>query len=183
MYKHHNHVCILDIDEELYTFVKNLEIERHHPIFVMGKECYPKRSSQFFSDESKGYAFSNSIAEAKPLPEILKNILKEVNERFTDNFNGILVQKYITGDDYIGAHSDDEKGLGESGVVGISFGANRKLRIREKKTKKIIKDIIMTHGTVMHMHGKFQKYFTHEIPIEKRVKETRWSLTFRRHTK
>jgi len=31
------------------------------------------------------------------------------------------------------------------------------------------------------MVGNFQKEFTHEIPIEKKVKGTRFSFTFRRH--
>ena len=33
------------------------------------------------------------------------------------------------------------------------------------------------------MGGNFQKEFTHEIPIEKKVLDTRYSLTFRRHMK
>ena len=31
------------------------------------------------------------------------------------------------------------------------------------------------------MAGNFQKEFTHEIPIEKKVKEVRYSFTFRTH--
>jgi len=31
------------------------------------------------------------------------------------------------------------------------------------------------------MSGNFQKEFTHEIPIEKRVKGERYSFTFRQH--
>lgn len=31
------------------------------------------------------------------------------------------------------------------------------------------------------MGGNFQKEFTHEIPIEKKITDTRYSLTFRKH--
>ena len=31
------------------------------------------------------------------------------------------------------------------------------------------------------MGGEFQKEFTHEIPIERKVKNVRWSFTFRKH--
>jgi len=31
------------------------------------------------------------------------------------------------------------------------------------------------------MGGNFQKEFTHEIPVEKKIKEVRYSLTFRKH--
>ena len=37
--------------------------------------------------------------------------LTQVNDIFGANYNGILVNKYKTGDDYISAHSDDEKNL------------------------------------------------------------------------
>ena len=31
------------------------------------------------------------------------------------------------------------------------------------------------------MKGEFQKEFTHEIPVQKKVKNCRYSLTFRKH--
>ena len=34
-----------------------------------------------------------------------------VNNLFKVNFNGILVNRYADGKDYIGSHSDDEKNL------------------------------------------------------------------------
>ena len=34
---------------------------------------------------------------------------------------------------------------------------------------------------IIHMGGNFQKEFTHEIPIEKKIKEKRISFTFRYH--
>ena len=98
------------------------------------------------------------------------------------HYNGILVNQYINGLDYIGPHSDDESSIGNNGVISISTGTNRKFRIRNKKTKKIEKDIIMTNRMILHMGGNFQKEFTHEIPIEKKITESRLSFTFRHHT-
>ena len=48
-------------------------------------------------------------------------------------------------------------------------------------TKKIIIDIPTNSYELMHMGGKFQEEFTHEIPIQKKVKEERYSFTFRKH--
>ena len=118
-----------------------------------------------------------------PLTNELKIILDTINKIFNDKFNGVLVNCYHTGDDYIGSHSDDEKSLGDSGVVSLSLGATRKFRIRDKVTKKIILDFPISHGCVIHMNGGFQKEFTHEIPKEKKVKNSRLSLTFRYHIK
>ena len=113
--------------------------------------------------------------------ESILELLKKVNNIFGTNYNGILVNKYKTGNDYISAHSDDEKNLDDVGVVAISYGATRKFRIRDKKTKKIVKDFALTSYSMLQMGGKFQQEFTHEVPIEKRITDERISFTFRRH--
>ena len=71
-------------------------------------------------------------------------LLAQINDFFGTEYNGILVNKYKTGEDYISAHSDDEKCLNDVGVVAISYGATRKFRIRDKRTKKIVRDFALT---------------------------------------
>lgn len=41
--------------------------------------------------------------------------------------------------------------------------------------------MVMKSGDIICMQGKFQSEFTHEIPKQKRVKEPRYSFTFRQH--
>lgn len=149
-------------------------------IKVFGKTCNQHRNVGFFSDESIGYKYSNQLSKSKPLTPALNKLIQIVNKEFKGNFNGILVNEYIDGKDTIGEHSDDEKGLGIAGVIGISIGATRKFRIRNKKTKEKT-DILMTDGMILQMGGDFQKEFTHEIPREAKVKESRLSFTFRNH--
>ena len=43
-------------------------------------------------------------------------------------------------------------------------------------------DIPTESYDMIQMSGNFQKEFLHEIPIEKKVKEGRYSFTFRRHS-
>ena len=111
----------------------------------------------------------------------MSNLLDIVNSIFSTQFNGILVNKYMDGNDYIGAHSDDETGLDTVGVISISYGAERIFRIRKKETKQHICDEPTTHCSIIHMGGNFQKLYTHEIPIQKKIKEPRISFTFRKH--
>lgn len=164
--------CVLDISGKL---ISRPEIK------VYGKICHQRRDVGFFSNDSIGYRYSGQLARSIPLTDNLEQLLAIVNERYNSNFNGILVNKYHNGLDYIGAHSDDETKLGKNGVVAISYGATRKFRVREKSTKNRI-DIPIIAYSIMHMSGNFQKEFTHEIPIEKKVKEARISFTFRHHT-
>ena len=151
-------------------------------IKIFGKIVYQNRNVAFFSNESIGYKYSNKLMESQPLTTNLIDLLDTINVMFNTHFNGILVNQYINGLDYIGPHSDDESSIGNNGVISISTGTNRKFRIRNKKTKKIEKDIIMTNRMILHMFGNFQKEFTHESPIEKKITASRLSFTFRHHT-
>jgi len=63
----------------------------------------------------------------------------------------------------------------------MSYGASRKFRIRDKISRKIVKDIYTKDHELIQMSGDFQKEFVHEIPIERKIKESRISLTFRKH--
>ena len=167
-------VCVDEIDDLLLL---------NPPIKVFDRICKQNRSIGFFSDQSEGYRYSGQIMKSQNLTPNLKILLQETNKIFESNYNGILVNRYKDGTENIGAHSDDEKALDKSGVVAISYGHPRKFRIRNKFTKKIIKDISTQEGMFIQMGGDFQKEFTHEIPKELKIKEIRYSFTFRKHTK
>ena len=164
--------CIIDIEPLL---------EEKPEIIIFGKKCKQQRNIGFFSDKSIGYKYSKKIMESKPLTKSMSELLDIVNIIFSTQFNGILVNKYMNGNDYIGAHSDDETGLEPIGVISISYGAQRIFRIRKKETKQHICDELTTHCSIIHMGGNFQKLYTHEIPIQKKIKEPRISFTFRKH--
>lgn len=154
----------------------------HRPeIKVFGKICHQPRDVGFFSDDSVGYRYSRQIMRSQSLTPSLSSLLEIINREFDANFNGILVNLYVDGNDSIGDHSDDEASIGKEGVIAISTGAVRKFRIRDKSSRKIVKDIEMEHGMILQMCGDFQKEFTHGIPVEKRIKESRISFTFRHH--
>ena len=82
----------------------------------------------------------------------------------------------MDGSDYIGAHSDDETNLGTIGVVALSYGAQRNFRVRNKNTRKIVANVDTKDDEILTMDGDFQKEFTHEIPIQKKIKGIRYSL-------
>ncbi len=166
--------CVIDITNLL---------DEYPPIKIYGKTCHQRRCVGFFSDDSIGYQYSKQLSLSKPMTISLLELLTHVNAIFGTNYNGILVNKYKSGEDYISRHSDDEKNLDDSGVIAISYGATRTFRIRDKKTKKIVKDFPLISYNMLQMGGSFQQEFTHEIPIERKIKDERISFTFRRHTK
>lgn len=72
--------------------------------------------------------------KSKPLSKSMTELLAVINKMIGTEFNGALVNKYVDGNDYISAHSDDENGLDRLvGVVSLSYGAERIFRIRDKQ--------------------------------------------------
>ncbi len=181
-------LVIYDVGDEIRHLIEecvhtvDTELDHHPEIKVYGKICYQRRSIGFYSDVSSGYNYSSSKTPSKPMHPCLIRLLEYVNNMFGHDFNGILINKYENGEEYIGKHSDDERDLDKRvGVVAISYGAVRKFRIREKSSGKIVSDVPTHPCKIMQMAGDFQSEFTHEIPVEKKVKECRYSLTFRKH--
>lgn len=164
--------CILDMTDKLVVNPKSK---------IYNKEITFHRSIGFFSDTSIGYKYTNQIQTSIALSENMKILLDIINNKYNTVYNSILVNKYNDGSDYIGKHSDDEKYLDKSGVLAISYGATRIFRVRNKSDNVIVLDVNVNNGDILIMKGEFQKEFTHEIPVQKKVKNCRYSLTFRKH--
>lgn len=173
--------CIENYADIPMNVLKELPLMQRPEIVVYGRICHQKRNVGFFSDVTKSYPYSGRAAPAVPLTLELKAIMEQVNRDFSYDFNSVLVNHYSSGEDVIGAHSDNEATLSSGVVAGIAFGVERIFRIREKSSKKIVYDHHRKPKSLVVMDGKFQQQFTHEIPVQKKVVEKRISLTFRKH--
>lgn len=104
----------------------------------------------------------------------------------SSSFNMALVNWYLNGEDYIAAHSDDERQLvpGEP-IACFSFGATRKFHLRPKDGMVARKgaqkvDLMVEDGSLLIMGGECQRTHTHSIPVSKKVKDSRISITLRK---
>lgn len=128
---------------DFFSTITSIPLLVEPPIMIGGVQRNQRRNVGFFSDDSVGYRYSGQIMKSSPLKDqpLLKHILDHTNTALGTNFNGILINSYLTGEKYLGAHSDDESGLDKTGgkmVASIAYGAIRKFRIRDKSTKKIV---------------------------------------------
>ena len=195
-----NYLSTSEADQLYQNILTNQEdypLQKEPKGYAYGKEIIFHRSIGFFSDTSIGYKYSKQISKSNPLPQECKDLLARINQQFSTNYNGILINVYAGGTDYISAHSDNEKELDQSKhVIAISLGESRIFRVRPKeqnisistsiaknsKCKTQAYDIHTNHGQLIGMCGNFQQEFTHEIPIEKHKLNIRISLTFRYHS-
>jgi alkylated DNA repair dioxygenase AlkB len=121
----------------------------------------------------KTYPFAGQVncAEEETPPVITEflawaNTTPYASDGFT--FNGVVMNIYRNGHQYIGAHSDSENGLvvteeGETMILGANFGSTRTLRFRPKRAGGVKLDLVLKAATGYVMGGRTQRTHTHEI--------------------
>lgn len=172
--------------EELYEALSALPLQSRPPVQIYGRTLRQRRDVGFFSDTPgvPGYRYSGQTMPAQPLRPhpVLRRLLRRVNRELGCQYNAILVNRYRTGADHLGAHRDSLVGLDSTHpVASVCYGAVRTFRIRRADTRQIVYDYPQPPGALVLMDGDFQDLYTHEIPVQRRVAHGRISCTFRRH--
>lgn len=88
--------------------------------------------------------------------------------------NFVLLNRYRAGDDYMGWHRDDERGLA-CRVASISLGASRRFLIRPSDGERATA-LDLEHGSLLILDGAVP----HSLPRTRRPVGERINLTFRR---
>lgn len=151
-----------------------------HQFPLHGRICKQGRLSMIASVDAVPYRYARASHPAEDIAKfpILENIMAEVNAFLGTEFNSILLNFYRDGNDYISNHSDDERDLSKSIVAGISLGVERTFRMVNKETGEKV-DFELPDSSLFVMAGDTQKEWTHGLPVRKKIKEGRISLTFR----
>ncbi len=181
------------IDKQMSEKIFNLfetnivyNTDEQSQVVIMGKKINIPRKQVAFGDPNIKYTFSGTTVKANDwnennkLCEYIRYIRDKVSKRFHCDFNYVLINKYETGDQYIGFHSDDEKDLDlDSPIVGVSFGSTREITFKHKE-KNITKKLVLSNGSAYCMHYPTNKKWKHAILKGKNIYCPRISLTFRK---
>jgi len=163
----------------------NLHTKSRGQVKIYGKVMDTPRWQQSYLQD---YSFSGMTHPALPLPAEFSQFLRWANSLYDDTvFNQVLINWYGGGQDYIGAHSDDESQLvSGSPVASISLYEEehtpRIFRITTKTTPKKKHDVVMDNKMFVVMGGDFQKLYKHQVPKmgeTKRKVGRRINITFR----
>lgn len=101
-------------------------------------------------------------------------------------FNYALINYYHDGSQYIGYHSDNQKGLkrvdtrdcaGAVIIASLSFGAARKFYFKHKRTNYVYK-MGLYDGQLLIMNGKTNSEWKHSIPKVADASQS-WNITWR----
>ena len=161
------------------------EADWHRPAMQMyGKTVHTRRQVAWHADEGYVYKYSGQEHVWRGWTPAMTELRDAVETRMGTVFNGVLLNMYDDGSEYVSAHSDDEDDLEEgSPIVCVSVGATRDFvfRMREfadpEKTKF---SMPLGNGDLVIMQGITQRVATHTIPKRASVTEPRISLTFRK---
>ncbi|MFN5184130.1 MAG: alpha-ketoglutarate-dependent dioxygenase AlkB family protein [Bacteroidota bacterium] len=165
-------------EEYFNSFLKKIDWKKDE-LIIFGKKIITKRMVAWYGDYPFHYSYSHTIKEALPWTTDLKNLKNIIEKETGESFNSCLLNLYHNGSEGMGWHSDNETELKKMGTIAsISLGADRKFRFMHKHTKEKI-EVELGHGSLLLMSGKTQEFWLHQLPVSKRITESRINLTFR----
>ena len=125
------------------------------------------------------FSYNNLPSFDFKISKIISKIKENVEEFYHTKFDYCLVHIYENGLDNIGWHKDKE--ALDSDIVSISFGVTRKFRLKKiGKKSGFDYEFGLNSGDLFYMKKGCQRKFKHSVPIEKKIKERRINLTFRK---
>ncbi len=120
------------------------------PIQFMGKQVMQPRLTAWYGDEGKSYTYSGLTVQPMPWTPTLLAIKARVETAAGITFNSVLLNRYRTGQDSVGWHSDDEPELGTNPVIAsVSLGAARNFQFKHKHNPDLKLTIELTNGTLL----------------------------------
>jgi len=158
------------------------EADWHRPQMTFGDGVVreTRRQVAWHADEGLTYEYSGQRHKWVGWTPSMLELREKLQTKMGIDFNGVLLNHYADGSDYVSAHSDDERDMEEGiPIVCLSLGAMRDFvfKHRELKTRHVL---VLKSGSLVSMAGDTQKVATHTIPKRAAVVDPRISLTFRR---
>jgi alkylated DNA repair dioxygenase AlkB len=167
-----------EADKYFNIFLKQISWKQGH-IKLFGKDVLIPREQCWIADEGITYSYSNKPLQRFSWSKELLELRARIEGFCSHKFNSVLANLYRDGNDSMGWHADNEMELGlNPTIVSISLGAERALKVRDNKTKEIIK-IDQKHGSLLIMQKGMQSTTQHSISKTKLDIGARINLTFR----
>jgi alkylated DNA repair dioxygenase AlkB len=154
---------------------------RQEEIQMYGKIHPVPRKSAWYGDHGASYKYSGIKYTPQPWTKELTDIKRVIMFLMPENqFNSVLLNCYKDGHDKVGWHADDEPELGLDPIIAsVSLGAIRRFDLKHKNDKSKKFQIELGSGSLLIMKGGLQRFWSHQIPVQKKVKDARINLTFR----
>lgn len=162
-------------------FQKSKELEwTRGEINLYGKLIPVPREESLFGDDLS-YEYRGAKIEAKPWPDFLLESRNRIQALSGFKFNFVVGNRYRTGKDSIGWHSDNFPQIGQRpAIASLSLGSTRKFKLRHKDTGQTV-DYHLESGSLLIMLPGCQEDWVHAVPKTARPVDAFINWTFRPH--
>ncbi|QHG86011.1 alpha-ketoglutarate-dependent dioxygenase AlkB [Xanthomonas sp. NCPPB 1638] len=166
-------------DALLQTLLAQVRWEVHR-IRMFGRVVDSPRLSSWIGDADASYRYSGTRFAPQPWLDALQPVRARLQAETGHPFNSVLVNRYRSGADAMGWHSDDEPELGAQPVIAsVSLGATRRFAFKHRCNAALKQTLELGHGDLLLMGGDTQRYYKHALPRTVRLVGERINLTFR----
>lgn len=150
-----------------------------HRLRMFGRDLPSPRLSCWIGDAGATYRYSGRTHAPQPWPEALLPVRVRLRDELGAPFNSVLANLYRDGNDYMGAHSDDEPELGPNPVIAsITLGARRRFVFKARHGPARLA-LTPGSGDLLVMAGETQKHYRHALMRTTTNVGPRINLTFR----
>lgn len=151
-----------------------------HRIRLFGREVASPRLSCWIGDADAAYRYSGTRFQPRPWLSALAALRDRLASELAHPFNSVLANRYRSGADAMGWHSDDERELGPGPLIAsVSLGATRRFLLRHRGDPAQRLALDLEQGSLLLMGGQTQRYWKHALPRTARPVGERINLTFR----
>ncbi len=164
---------------DLFQKSRNLEWTRGE-ISMYGKKIPVPREESLFGDDLN-YSYRGVKIKAEPWTNFLLDIRNRIETLSGFKFNFAVGNRYLTGKDSIGWHSDDFLQIGKRpAIASLSLGSTRRFKLKHKETGKTV-DYDLESGSLLIMLPGCQDDWLHAVPKTSTNVGERINWTFRPH--
>ncbi|ETC89830.1 DNA repair system specific for alkylated DNA [Xanthomonas hortorum pv. carotae str. M081] len=151
-----------------------------HRIRMFGRMVDSPRLSSWIGDAEASYRYSGTRFAPQPWLEALQPVRTRLQDETGHPFNSVLVNRYRSGNDAMGWHSDDEPELGAQPLIAsLSLGATRRFAFKHRDDAALKQTLELGHGDLLLMGGDTQRHYKHALPRTVKPVGERINLTFR----
>jgi alkylated DNA repair dioxygenase AlkB len=152
---------------------------RQERLRLYGRDVAVPRLVAWYGDRGINYRYSGTDHLCGGWLSALEGLRTRVAAEAGLHANLVLLNRYRDGNDYMGWHSDDERGHGPL-IASVSLGATRRFLVRPAGTGRAAAEapslrLDLEHGSLLVMDGSIP----HSLPPTRRRIAERINLTFR----
>lgn len=151
-----------------------------HRIRMFGRMVDSPRLSSWIGDPEASYRYSGTQFAPQPWLDALQPVRARLQAETGRPFNSMLINRYRSGNDAMGWHSDDEPELGVQPLIAsLSLGATRRFAFKHRHDAAVKQTLELGHGDLLLMAGDTQRHYKHALPRTAKPIGERINLTFR----